>query len=101
VNHRGSGYAHGQVSLVYHPLNFLDEASTTNYSTTAAAAAGCAADLDGSASRRMPRSSTSCPMAGRASPTPNSPTSAEPWMLDDAAFAACVLDALIWTERFM
>jgi protein-disulfide isomerase len=33
-----------QVSLVYHPMNFLDEASTTNYSTRAAAASGCAAD---------------------------------------------------------
>jgi protein-disulfide isomerase len=36
--------AEGQVSLVYHPMNFLDEASTTNYSTRAAAASGCAAD---------------------------------------------------------
>ncbi len=36
--------ADGQVSLVYHPMNFLDEASTTNYSTRAAAASGCAAD---------------------------------------------------------
>jgi protein-disulfide isomerase len=34
----------GQVSLVYHPMNFLDEASTTNYSMRAAAASGCAAD---------------------------------------------------------
>jgi protein-disulfide isomerase len=34
----------GQVSLVYHPMNFMDEASTTNYSTRAAAASGCAAD---------------------------------------------------------
>jgi protein-disulfide isomerase len=31
-------------SLVYHPMNFLDQASTTNYSTRAAAASGCAAD---------------------------------------------------------
>jgi protein-disulfide isomerase len=31
-------------SLVYHPMNFLDGASTTNYSTRAAAASGCAAD---------------------------------------------------------
>jgi protein-disulfide isomerase len=36
--------ADGQISLVYHPMNFLDEASTTSYSTRAAAASGCAAD---------------------------------------------------------
>jgi protein-disulfide isomerase len=36
--------AGGLVSLVYHPMNFLDGASTTNYSTRAAAASGCAAD---------------------------------------------------------
>ena len=36
--------AGGQVSLVYHPMNFLDRASTTSYSTRAAAASGCAAD---------------------------------------------------------
>ena len=36
--------ADGLISLVYHPMNFLDEASTTNYSTRAAAASGCAAD---------------------------------------------------------
>jgi protein-disulfide isomerase len=33
-----------RVSLVYHPMNFLDEASTTHYSTRAAASSGCAAD---------------------------------------------------------
>src|ERR1700678_492763 len=36
--------ADGLISLVYHPMNFLDEASTTNYSTRAAAASGCSAD---------------------------------------------------------
>jgi protein-disulfide isomerase len=36
--------AEGQISLVYHPMNFLDAASTTNYSTRSAAASGCAAD---------------------------------------------------------
>jgi len=36
--------ADGQASLIYHPMNFLDRASTTNYSTRAASAAGCAAD---------------------------------------------------------
>jgi protein-disulfide isomerase len=33
-----------RASVVYHPMNFLDGASTTNYSTRAAAASGCAAD---------------------------------------------------------
>jgi protein-disulfide isomerase len=32
------------ISLAHHPMNFLDQASTTNYSTRAAAASGCAAD---------------------------------------------------------
>jgi protein-disulfide isomerase len=36
--------ASGQASIAYHPMNFLDEASTTNYSTRAAAASGCASD---------------------------------------------------------
>ena len=32
------------ISLVYHPMNFLDRLSTTRYSTRAAAASGCASD---------------------------------------------------------
>lgn len=35
-----------QISLIYHPMNFLDQASTTHYSTRAAASSGCAADED-------------------------------------------------------
>ena len=34
----------GQASIAHHPMNFLDEASTTRYSTRASAASGCAAD---------------------------------------------------------
>jgi protein-disulfide isomerase len=33
-----------RISLAYHPMNFLDQASTTQYSTRAAASSGCAAD---------------------------------------------------------
>ena len=36
--------ADGTITLVYHPLGFLDRLSTTRYSTRAAAAAGCASD---------------------------------------------------------
>jgi protein-disulfide isomerase len=34
----------GLVGLIYHPMNFLDPASTNHYSTRAAAASGCASD---------------------------------------------------------
>jgi protein-disulfide isomerase len=34
------------ISLVYHPLSFLDRLSTTQYSSRAAAASGCASDGD-------------------------------------------------------
>lgn len=34
----------GQITLVYHPLGFLDGLSTTNYSSRAAAASACASD---------------------------------------------------------
>jgi protein-disulfide isomerase len=37
--------AEHRISLAYHPMNFLDQASTTHYSTRAAAASGCAADF--------------------------------------------------------
>jgi protein-disulfide isomerase len=36
----------GLITLVYHPLGFLDRLSTTRYSTRAAAASGCASDGD-------------------------------------------------------
>ncbi len=36
--------ADGRLSIAYHPMSFLDEASTTRYSTRAAASSGCAAD---------------------------------------------------------
>jgi protein-disulfide isomerase len=36
----------GAIGLVYHPMNFLDAASTTRYSSRAASASGCASDRD-------------------------------------------------------
>ena len=36
--------AAGRISLVYHPMSFLDAASTTRYSSRAGAASGCASD---------------------------------------------------------
>ncbi len=36
--------ADGLASIAYHPMNFLDAASTTHYSTRAAASSGCASD---------------------------------------------------------
>ncbi|HEV7932186.1 MAG TPA: thioredoxin domain-containing protein [Actinomadura sp.] len=36
--------AEGRISLVYHPMGFLDELSTTRYSSRASAASGCASD---------------------------------------------------------
>ena len=35
----------GAISLVYHPLGFLDRLSTTRYSSRASAASGCASDF--------------------------------------------------------
>jgi protein-disulfide isomerase len=36
----------GLIALVYHPMDFLDEASTNHYSSRAASASGCASDAD-------------------------------------------------------
>lgn len=40
----GAMVADGHIRVVYHPMSFLDDASTTRYSSRAGAAAGCAAD---------------------------------------------------------
>jgi protein-disulfide isomerase len=36
----------GLITLVYHPMDFLDQASTNHYSSRAASASGCASDAD-------------------------------------------------------
>jgi protein-disulfide isomerase len=83
-----------QISLVYHPMNFLDGASSTNYSTRAAAASGCAADqgrfLDYAHAlfERQPKEGgpglTDAELAGLGRDIG----------LTEEAFAACVTDAL-------
>jgi protein-disulfide isomerase len=39
--------AEGVITLVYHPMDFLDQASTNHYSSRAASASGCASDAGG------------------------------------------------------
>ena len=97
--------ADGRISLVYHPMNFLDEASTTNYSTRAAAASGCAADQG-----RFPEYARALfvsqpPEGGAGLSDAELAGLGGAAGLDGAAFAACLSDApyLDWpsyvTER--
>ncbi|SFL31947.1 DsbA family protein [Geodermatophilus ruber] len=39
--------ADGLITLIYHPMDFLDQASTNHYSSRAASASGCASDAGG------------------------------------------------------
>jgi protein-disulfide isomerase len=39
--------AEGLITLVVHPMDFLDQASTNHYSSRAASASGCASDAGG------------------------------------------------------
>ncbi len=90
--------ADGQVSLVYHPMNFLDEASTTNYSTRAAAASGCAADRGRFAEYAHALFAGQPPEGGPGLSDAELAGIGRGAGLTDAAFAACVSDApyLAW-----
>ena len=83
----------GQVSLVYHPMNFLDEASTTNYSTRAAAASGCAADQGRFAEYAHALFVSQPPEGGPGLSSAELAGLGRAVGLDDAAFTACVSDA--------
>ncbi|MEU6366669.1 thioredoxin domain-containing protein [Streptomyces sp. NPDC046931] len=57
------------ISLVYHPMGFLDNLSTTRYSSRASAASGCASDggrfmeyLYALFANQPPRAGPACPM---------------------------------------
>ena len=97
--------ANGQISLVYHPMNFLDEASTTNYSTRAAAASGCAADQGRFLEYSRALFVNQPPEGGAGLSDAELAGLGGTAGLDGAAFAACLSDApyLDWpsyvTER--
>jgi protein-disulfide isomerase len=84
--------ANGQVRLVYHPLNFLDEASTTNYSTRASAASGCAADLGRFAEYTHELYVNQPPEGGPGLSDAELSGIGRTVGLADAAFAACVAE---------
>jgi protein-disulfide isomerase len=84
--------AGGQISLVYHPMNFLDRASTTNYSTRAAAASGCAADRGRFADYARALYASQPAEGGPGLSDAELTGIGRAVGLDDAAFAACVSD---------
>jgi protein-disulfide isomerase len=83
----------GQVSLVYHPMNFLDEASTTGYSTRAAAASGCAADRGRFAEYAGALFAAQPPEGGPGLTDAELAGLGPAAGLDDAAFPTCVSQA--------
>ena len=84
--------ADGQVSLVYHPMNFLDDASTTRYSTRAAAASGCAADRGRFAEYAHALFASQPPEGGPGLTDAELAGLGQGAGLADAAFTACLAD---------
>jgi protein-disulfide isomerase len=84
--------ADGQASLVYHPMNCLDGASTTNYSTRAAAASGCAADQGRFAEYAHALFVSQPPEGGPGLSDAELAAIGPPVGLTGAAFSACVSD---------
>ena len=86
--------ADGQASLGYHPMNFLDQASTTNYSTRAAAASGCAADRGRFLEYAHALFVSQPPEGGPGLSDAELAGIGRSMGLGDAAFAACLSEAL-------
>src|SRR3984957_16380131 len=82
--------AAGLISLAHHPMNFLDEASTTNYSSRAAAASGCAADQGRFAEYANALFVSQPPEGGPGLSDAELAALGRAVGLDDAAFTACV-----------
>jgi protein-disulfide isomerase len=87
-------------SLAYHPMNFLDEASTTSYSTRAAAASGCAADQSRFLDYAHALFVHQPPEGGPGLSDAELASIGRAAGLADAAFAACLSDApyLDWPQ---
>ncbi len=83
----------GRVNLVYHPMDFLDEASTTSYSTRAAAASGCASDRGRFAEFAHALFVNQPPEGGPGLSNAELAGLGRDLGLADDAFAACVSDA--------
>jgi protein-disulfide isomerase len=79
-------------TVAYHPMNFLDEASTTGYSTRAAAASGCAADLGGFAAYAHALFVHQPPEGGAGLSDAELTALAGEAGVDGSAFGACVAD---------
>jgi protein-disulfide isomerase len=78
--------------LAYHPMNFLDEDSTTNYSTRAAAASGCAADQGRFLDYAHALFASQPPEGGPGLSDAELAALGRAAGLDDAAFAACLAE---------
>jgi protein-disulfide isomerase len=85
--------ADGRISLVYHPMNFLDGASTTEYSTRAAAASGCASDGGRFAEYARALFSKQPPEGGPGLSDPELADIGRSVGLDGTKFAACLSEA--------
>ena len=82
------------ISLAYHPMNFLDGASTTNYSTRAAAASACAADQGRFLDYAHALFQLQPPEGGPGLTDAELAGIGRDIGLPDAAFASCVTEAL-------
>jgi protein-disulfide isomerase len=79
--------------VAYHPMNFLDAASTSNYSTRAAAASGCAADQNAFAGYAHALFMHQPPEGGPGLSDAELAGLGRTVGLDGAAFTACLSDA--------
>jgi protein-disulfide isomerase len=79
-----------RVTLVYHPLGFLDQLSTTRYSSRASSASGCASDAGAFAPFKDALFANQPPEGGAGLSDEELVVLGQAAGIDDAAFARCV-----------